>query len=104
DGTSKPALALALLVAASISILFFTSFFKNWRGAADSILTYANYFHRAAGEDSHNKPWWYYLKLLLWNRSPVAIWSEGFVVLLALIGACSGFLSTLPHPTLPSPV
>jgi uncharacterized protein (TIGR03663 family) len=87
----------ALALAACVSLCFYSSFFANWRGVGDSILTYGNYLKRTAAENPHDKPMYYYLKLLTWNYRPGApIWSEAFIVVLALAGAADVFLKT-PH-------
>ena len=85
--------ALALLTAGAISIIFFSSFFSHARGPLDSVLTFAHYFTRSSGLNSHDKPWYYYAQLLLWNNKPGApIWTEAAIVGLALIGAASAFV------------
>ncbi len=81
-------LALALGVAACVSMVLFTSFFTNLRGPLDSVATYFPWFHRAAGHSTHVHPWYYYLEHLLWYhpaRGP--IWTEALVAVLAVVGA-----------------
>jgi len=75
-------------VALGVSALFFSSFFRNPRGILDSYLTYATYFGRAGGENTvHVHPWHYYLRMLLYARyGHGPIWTEGWIVLLALVG------------------
>lgn len=78
---------VALLAAVVVSVVLFSSFFTNWRGPLDSVLTYANYFRRSGGAGLHAHPWDYYLKLLLAThvaRGP--LWSEALIVGLALVG------------------
>jgi len=80
-------LALALASAAVVSLVLFSSFFTNWRGPLDSVLTYANYFRRSGGAGLHAHPWNYYLKLLLATqvaRGP--LWSEALIIGLAVVG------------------
>ena len=81
-------IAAAIVVGAAVSALFFSGFGTNWRGPIDSILAYTTYLDRGAGNSDHNKPWDYYLRLLAWNqyRGRGPIWSEAFIVVLALIG------------------
>lgn len=84
--------ALALLAAVSISILFFSSFFTQARGPLDSVLTFSHYFARSSGANSHDKPWFYYAQLLLWNNKAGApIWTEASIVGLAFVGGASAF-------------
>lgn len=71
-----------------VSMLFYSSFFSNPAGIWDSIKTYLTYFDRAGQNQSHNHPWYYYLQILTYyhvTRGPV--WSEIFILLLAIVGA-----------------
>ena len=81
---------LVLLVAMAVSVLFYSSFFTNAAGPADSIRTYAKYVHRAAGSREeaswHVHPWHYYAEILLWWHRGEAVWSEAFIVALAVVG------------------
>ncbi|MFH1746328.1 MAG: flippase activity-associated protein Agl23 [Planctomycetota bacterium] len=77
----------AVAVGVAISVLFYTGFFTNARGPLDSILTYVNYFERAGNFGLHDHPWHYYLKLLAYTQlGPRAAWSEGLILLLAVLG------------------
>ncbi len=84
-------LVLGLAGAAGISALFYSSFFRYPQGVLDSYLTYANYFSRGAGANTvHVHPWYYYLQTILLARyfnGP--IWTEGGIVLLALVGTAA---------------
>jgi len=84
----KPLHCVAGLAAAIIvSVLFFSSFFTNPRGPADSVLTYANYFSRAGQNAWHIHPWYYYLKILIFSRyGDGPVWTEAFIVILAVVG------------------
>jgi uncharacterized protein (TIGR03663 family) len=73
-------------------LLFFSSFFTNASGPADSIRTYFVWLERAGGAAPHLHPWSFYLERLLWfhpAKSPP--WTELAVFVLALIGAIAGF-------------
>jgi uncharacterized protein (TIGR03663 family) len=86
-------LAFAIAAACLVSLILFSSFFTYARGPLDSVLTYATYFHRAGSEGEHNKPWHYYLHLLLyWKNGPGPWWSEAFVVVMAAIGGGTALL------------
>ncbi|NOY59093.1 MAG: TIGR03663 family protein [Calditrichaeota bacterium] len=78
-----------------ISILFYSSFFTHPRGVLDSLLTFKNYLGRGAGHQAaHIHPWYYYFKILLFSKYPGRpLWSEAFIVLLALAGLLSAVLS-----------
>jgi len=79
-----------------VSILFYSSFFSYPHGVVDSVLTFKNYLGRGAGHQAaHIHPWFYYLKLLLFSKYPGRpLWSEAFIVLLALAGL---FSAVSPH-------
>ncbi len=79
--------ALALLAALLVWLVLFSSFFTNWHGLADSVLTYLPWLKRAGGASPHIHPWNFYLERLAWfhpAKSPV--WSEGLILVLAAIG------------------
>jgi len=70
-----------------VSALFYSSFFTNPAGIADSYLTYLNYIGKAGNNDWHVHPWYYYLKTLIVPGGLSApVWSEVFVLLLAGTG------------------
>jgi uncharacterized protein (TIGR03663 family) len=78
---------LLLGIAGSISVVFFSSFFKNPQGIIDSITTYENYISKAGRSELHDHPWYYYLQILGWNKGPgYMIWSELPVLILAFYG------------------
>lgn len=97
-------LAVALSAAALVWLLFFTSFFTHASGLADSFKTYLPWLHRAGGASPHIHSWNFYFERLLWfhpAKSPV--WTEGFILILALFGATAGFCgnrSRVAHPAL----
>jgi uncharacterized protein (TIGR03663 family) len=84
----KPCHLIAALVAAAVvSVLFFSSFLSNPTGILDSVRTYTTYFDRAGQNQLHNHPWYYYLKMLLYYKyGPGPIWSEALIVILAVVG------------------
>ncbi len=78
---------IAVLVSVAVSVLFYSSFFSNWQGVVDSALFYKTYFGRASGA-LHIHPWYYYLKMLLFFKfGGGPVWSEAFIVILALFGS-----------------
>ncbi|MGD0552614.1 MAG: flippase activity-associated protein Agl23 [Sedimentisphaerales bacterium] len=80
-------LVLAIIGAIVIWGLFYSSFFKNPAGFIDSFRTYAIYFERAGHNQLHIHPWYYYLQLLIYNKAGMGPpWTEGFVVVMALVG------------------
>lgn len=79
---------LVVAVALGVSMLFYSSFLSNPRGIVDSVRTYGTYFDRANHNQIHEHPWYYYLKMLIYSRyGSGPVWSEGMIVLLALVGA-----------------
>jgi len=84
-------LLLGLAAAVIVSALFYSAFFRNPKGVLDSYLTYATYLGRASGENSaHVHPWYYYLQMFLLARySHGPIWTEGSIVLLAVVGVAA---------------
>ena len=83
-------LTLAALIAVLTSVLFMTGLFSNWRGAADSILTYATYYGRAGGDGEHAHPIGFYWRRLLYFHDAPGPWSsEAPILLLALVGTLS---------------
>ncbi len=87
---------IAAFVAASLVIvLLFSAFFRHPQGIADSVLSYFNYAQRAQGA-GHEAPWYTYLKLLAYYHRDDTMrapwWSEGVILLLAVLGACLAFV------------
>src|SRR5688572_12371513 len=79
---------LAVGAALVVWVLFFSSFFTNFRGLADSVITYLPWLKRAGGESPHIHPWYFYFQRLAWFDSPKGpVWSEGLILFLAVVGA-----------------
>jgi len=82
---------LKLLVVASgififTAILQFTWFGQNWSGLADLFRAIPNFAARAGGQ-GHEKPFWYYAKLLSGG------WSGAIILALAALGIFRTFMS-----------
>lgn len=93
---TAPALGLAGLVALTVSVLFFTSFFTHEKGLLqgplDSIRTYVAWITRAGGESPHVHPWHFYFeRLLWWQHGEGPVFTELFVAGLALVGVVAAF-------------
>jgi uncharacterized protein (TIGR03663 family) len=81
-------LALFLAAAFVTAWLFFTSFLTNPGGLADSVRAFGGYFARAGGAGGHAEPWYYYLRMLAYSRCGRGpVWSEAFVLALAVAGS-----------------
>jgi uncharacterized protein (TIGR03663 family) len=96
-----PASQFALFAAAALLVwlLFFSSFFTNFAGLADSIRTYLPWLKRAGGHSPHIHPWYFYLERLAWfHPAKGPIWSEALILVLAVIGAIVSFRRKHPLP------
>lgn len=90
-------IAAAAAVACGVSVLFYSSFFSNPAGVLDSVRTYATYLQRAGENELHIHPCYYYLKMLVWTKvGPGPVWTEGFILLLAIVGFCAAMAGTVP--------
>lgn len=91
--------AAALGAALLVWLIFFSSFFTNMDGLADSFRTYLPWIKRAGGHSPHIHPWYFYLERLAWFQPPKSpLWSEGFLLLLAAIGAIVAVRQKQPLP------
>jgi len=80
-------LLLAIAGAVVVWGLFYSSFFTNPAGLLDSFRSYATYFDRAGNNQLHIHPWYYYFNLLLYSKADGGPpWTEGFIVVMALVG------------------
>ncbi len=91
----KPPLSHAFILIGSaflVAFLLFSSFFQNPKGIVDSVASFANYLGKAGDAGFHSYPWPYYLKMLAFSRyGQGPIWSEAFVLILALVGGVAAF-------------
>ena len=87
-------IAVTILSALLISILFYSSFFSNPKGIVDSLLTYKTYFNRAGQSGFHIHPFYYYFNLLIYFKNGGGIaWSEAIIILFAIIGIIDVFFT-----------
>ena len=91
----RPAAVVGGLVAAvAVAVVFYTSLFTHARGPLDSVLTYTYNVAKAGGESIHVHPWYWYLAMLaysplvtdVWSGPWWAEWTEGLILVLALVG------------------
>jgi uncharacterized protein (TIGR03663 family) len=84
---------LGVVAAVLVSAAVFSGFFRRPEAILDSYRTYGVYLSRGGGQDTtHVHPWYYYLQILLYARyfhGP--IWTEAWIVLLAVVGAVAAF-------------
>ena len=82
--------AATIFITVSVSALFYSSFLSNFEGVVDSYKTFSIYFNRTTQNEWHIHPWFYYIKMLLFSKySSGLIWSEAFIIILAIIGMVS---------------
>ncbi|HPW17042.1 MAG TPA: TIGR03663 family protein [Candidatus Aminicenantes bacterium] len=85
--------ALFVIAAAAAAALFYSSFLRHPEGLVDAFRAAGASIVRGARPDVHAHPWPWYFELLAWfraGRGPV--WSEGFLLFLALAGAVSALV------------
>ncbi|MFA9453852.1 MAG: flippase activity-associated protein Agl23 [Candidatus Aminicenantaceae bacterium] len=89
---TRAQLALAAGTALAVVVVLYSSFFRHLRGPLDSVLSFGTYFARAGDPGWHAHPWYYYLKMLAFSRYGAGpVWTEGAVLLLAVVGAVAAF-------------
>ncbi|MCF7733545.1 MAG: TIGR03663 family protein [Akkermansiaceae bacterium] len=101
-------LLLAGGVAALVAGLFYSSFLAHPRGPVDSLLAFLHYFERTGGDGSaamHRQPWYYYLKMLAFTKdAPGPWWSEGLILVLAVVGLGTSLWGRVPRNNQPGTV
>jgi uncharacterized protein (TIGR03663 family) len=81
------ATALAIAVGAA----FYTSFFTAPAGVLEPFKGAPTYLARGVEPAQHGHAWYYYVSLLAYSSSGGVRWSEGLVLMLAVLGAASGW-------------
>jgi uncharacterized protein (TIGR03663 family) len=83
---------IAVVSAAVVSVLLFSSFFRNPEGVADSIHAFIFYLKRTSAASVHDHSWGYYFRLMLPRHDAgKPVWTEIPVMLLACVGGISAF-------------
>jgi uncharacterized protein (TIGR03663 family) len=86
-------LLLVGLAAGIVSALLFSSFLANPRGVVDSVRAYDVYLERAGATSLHAHPWHYYLTLLAhFPARGAPLWTEGAILVAAVVGGLSGWV------------
>ena len=81
-----------LAAGAVTAALFFTSFFHNPQGLADSVRAVGASFNRAGHPGFHAHPWYFYFQTLAYAKiTGGPIWSEAFLLFLAAAGGIAAF-------------
>ncbi len=76
----------------AVAFVLYTSFFQNTGGFAQSVAAFGTYGARGIEAGAHTQAWHYYLGLLAYFASGGLIWTEGAVLLLALVGLIAAFM------------
>jgi uncharacterized protein (TIGR03663 family) len=85
-------IALFLIAGAVTAVLFYTSFFQNPPGLADSVRAIGASFTRAGHPGFHAHPWYFYFQTLAYAKSAGGpVWSEVFLLFLAAAGSIAAF-------------
>lgn len=83
---ATPTLALVFLVGVSVAMVaLYSSFGSNWEGVIDAFKSYKHFFEKADAQ-AHASGFFYYLKLLTWQKCEGAKFGELPVSLLAMFG------------------
>jgi uncharacterized protein (TIGR03663 family) len=91
--------ALAFGAAFIIWLVLFSSFFTNFAGLLDSVRTYLPWLKRAGGHSPHIHPWSFYLERVAWfHPAKGPVWSEGLILILAIVGAIVSCIEKKPLP------
>lgn len=73
-------------VAAAVAAVFFSSFLTAPAAVIEPFLAIGTYLDRGGDPAAHAHPWSYYLGLLAFSSSGGLWWTEGFVLVLAIVG------------------
>jgi uncharacterized protein (TIGR03663 family) len=87
------ALAAGAGTALLVAVVFFSSFFRHPGGPIESIRAFDTYLSRGVGAGPHSQPFGYYLSLLSYSSSGGLVWSEGIVIVLAVVGFVAAALA-----------
>ena len=82
---------VGLAAAAAVAALFYSSFFAAPGGVLEPFRGASTYLGRGLDPASHAHPWHYYLGLLTYSSSGGLRWSEGLVLVLAVLGAVTAW-------------
>jgi uncharacterized protein (TIGR03663 family) len=91
DGGWRGPAVKSLAAAAAVAAVFYSSFFAAPAGLVEPFRGAGTYLARGIDPGSHAHPWHYYLRLLAYTSSGGSQWSEGLVLVLAIIGAAGAW-------------
>jgi uncharacterized protein (TIGR03663 family) len=87
---------VAALTAAAVAAVFYSSFLTQPAAVAEPFRALATYVDRGIDPANHAQPWHYYLSLLAYSSSGGLRWSEGVVLVLALVGIGAAWQASEP--------
>jgi uncharacterized protein (TIGR03663 family) len=99
DARGRVAALVSLAAAAAVAALFYSSFLAAPAGILEPLRGVATYLDRGIDPASHAHPWHYYLGLLAYSSSGGLRWTEGLVLVLAIVGAVTAW--GVPAPSRP---
>ncbi len=80
-------LVAGLAAGVVVAVTLYSSFFTNWQGPLDGLLTYVHWVRRAGGHSPQTQPWYYFPRILAyWQADDGTWWSEGLTLALAATG------------------
>lgn len=84
--------ALVMVFSATlVAALFYSSFGRNFAGLHDAWIAPWRGLQRATGSGGHEKPWWYYVSVLTYQRNGGLVWHQALLVVLAVVGATAAW-------------
>jgi uncharacterized protein (TIGR03663 family) len=81
----------SVATAVAVAAAFYSSFFVAPRAVLDLFRAAGTYLDRGIDPVSHVHPWHYYLGLLTYSSSGGLTWSEGLIVVLAMVGTVTSW-------------
>jgi uncharacterized protein (TIGR03663 family) len=66
-------LALVIVTGAAVIVVFYSGFFMNWEGVKGLYQTFDAWFKTGSNGNGHEKPWYYWLKLIWEYEIPILL-------------------------------
>jgi uncharacterized protein (TIGR03663 family) len=82
---------VSLAIATAVAAVFYSSFFAAPGAVLEPFRGAQTYLDRGIAPVSHAHPWYYYAGVLTYTSSGGLKWSEGLVVVLAIVGALTAW-------------
>ena len=79
-------LVAGVMAGVGIAFVFYSSFLRHPDGLFESVRAFSTYIDRGVAAGGHAEPWAYYLRMLAYSSSGGLVWTEGVVLLLAMVG------------------